>query len=309
MPYWDVVTRSFTIAWKYRYLWVIAFFSGEAGGGNFSFGYQQRVNRNTDLAALQEQVTTWITDHAGLLVFLGLLWLVLAIALFFVGAICEGATVRASAEHDAERPFGLRLAWTMGLHTMWRIVRLRLVIIALELPLIALFVIWAVAVVRALLAQDYGVFVVLIGSFLLLFVVGLFYGTYLFFLDRFGSRAVVLEERMALPSIARAHRLLFKRLGRSLLVWLISVAIGIAVGIVLACLSAFLLLPLGVALAATAANGSPAFWVVLAVSLIVLLPIYFVVFGFLAAQSSTYWTLAFRRLDLDYPPPQAASPA
>jgi surface polysaccharide O-acyltransferase-like enzyme len=80
------------------------------------------------------------------------------------------------------------------------------------------------------------------------------------------------------------------------------------VGIVLAALSAILILPLGTALVGTASSGSPAFWVVLAVSLVVLVPVYFVVFGFLGAQSSTYWTLAFRRLDLDYTPPQAPPP-
>jgi|SRR5919108_4869764 hypothetical protein len=302
MPYLDIVTRSFTIAWRYRYLWLIAFFSGEAGGGNF-FSGNPGINRNTDLATMPQQVANWITEHAGLLTFLAVAWLVLAIALFFLGAVCEGATVRASAEHDAERPFGLRLAWTMGVRTMWRIVRFRLLIIALGLPLALLFVLWTLGAISALVRQDLSAFLALIAILVLLFVVALVYGTYLFFLDRFGSRAVVLEERMAMASIARAHRLLFKRFGRSLLVWLLALAIAVGVGVAVASLSAVLLLPLGVALAATASSGSPAFWVVLAVTLVILLPVYFVVFGFLGAQSSTYWTLAFRRLDLEYPPP------
>jgi hypothetical protein len=49
-----------------------------------------------------------------------------------------------------------------------------------------------------------------------------------------------------------------------------------------------------------------------ALSLIILVPLYLVVAGFLAAQGSTYWTLAFRRMDVDYAPAYgypAVSPA
>jgi len=49
---------------------------------------------------------------------------------------------------------------------------------------------------------------------------------------------------------------------------------------------------------------------------LILLPVLLVISAFLAAQSSTYWTLAFRRLELDrppvyayaYPPPQVQPP-
>jgi len=36
MQYWDLVMLSFRIAWRHKYLWLFAFFSGEAGGG-FSY--------------------------------------------------------------------------------------------------------------------------------------------------------------------------------------------------------------------------------------------------------------------------------
>jgi hypothetical protein len=201
------------------------------------------------------------------------------------------------------------MAWTMGVHTMWRVVRFRLLLVLLYLPLWIVVAAWLVWLFVTIARQDAGSIPGLVLTFFLLFLVFVVYAIYLFFIDRYGSRALILEERMALPSIARAHRLLFKRFGRSLLVWLLAIAIGLAVGIVLACFSAILVLPLGIALVATASSGSPAFWVVLAVSLIILLPIYFAVFGFLGAQGSTYWTLAFRRLDLDYAPAQPPLPA
>lgn len=305
MPYWDIVTRSFSIAWRHKYLWLIALFSGEAGG-SFSFNYSQRSNQPSDVTTAQHQFTTWLSDHVGLLIALAVLWLVLVIAFFILAAVCEAATVRASAEHDAERPFALRLAWTMGVHRMWVIVRFRLLLIAIYLPLVLLLAAWVVGLFLTIAnGGGGGAVAALVLTGLLLILFWIVYAVYVFFLDRLGSRAIVLEERMAIPAIARAHRLLFKRFGRSLLVLLIAVAVAIVLGIVLACFSLILVLPIGVALAATASSGSAAFWPVLVIAVVVLLPLYLVVAGFLAAQGSTYWTLAFRRLDIDYAPAYA----
>lgn len=304
MPYWDVIARSFRIAWAYKYLWLIAFFSGEAGG-NISFTYSRPITGRTDIASVPQQTISWFNDHAGLVASLAAASIVIQIGFFLLGAICEGATIRASAEHDAERPFGLRLAWTMGLHTFWVIVRFRLLLLALYLPMVVLFAAWVIGLFIALANENANLTWGLALAGLFMFLVFFVYLVYLLFIDRFGSRAVILEERRAVAAIAHAHRLLFKRFDRSLLVLLLAIAIAIAVGVVLATVSAILVLPLLVAIAATAASGSAAFWPVLAITVVVLLPIYVLVGGFLAAQSSTYWTLAFRRLDIDYAPAYA----
>jgi hypothetical protein len=319
MPYWELVTRSFRIAWEHKYLWLIALFSGEGGG---SFNYSQRSSGTTQTPAqLQQQISTWISDHVGLIVFLGIAWLVLIIAFFILAAICEGATIRASGEHDAERPFGLRMAWRTGLQTMWVIVRFRLLLIVLYLPLFILIALWIVGLLVAIANgnRDATPLLLLTGFFLAL--LWLVYAVYLFFIDRFGSRAIVLEQRMAWAAIQRAHRLLFKRFGRSLLVLLLAIAVAIVVALALACFALIVVVPLLAASGIAAAGGSGPGVAVLVVAVVILLPIFLVVAGFLAAQGSTYWTLAFRRLDFDfapafaypaspgYPPAPAAPPA
>ena len=307
MPYWQIVTRSFRIVWDHKYLWLLAFFTGEAG---YSYNYSQGATRSTsqppDVGAIRDHVNTWITDHIGLIIALAVVWLVLAVALFILAAICEGATIRASAEHDAERPFGLRLAWSMGVHTMWVMVRFRLLLLALGLPLLVLVAGWVVALLVAIANQSAAAIAPLILTGLLLLVVWFVYGTYLFFLDRLGSRAVILEQLKAIPAIGRAHRLLLNRLGRTLLVWLLSIGVALVVGIALACVSAVVVLPF-VAVATLAGSGGSAVGVILAaVIAIIFVPVFVVVYGFVAALMSTYWTLAFRRLDLDYAPAYAA---
>ena len=319
MPYWNIVTRSFRISWNHKYLWLIALFAGEGGGGyNFSFNQGTLNNgRPPDVSAIQQQVTTWLADHVALIVVLAVIWLLLLIGLFILGAVCEGATVRAAAEHDAERPFGLAWAWRSGVATMWVIVRFRLLIVALGLPLFLLFAGLVIGFIVAVMNQSGGAIVTMVVLALLLAVVGIPYVIYLSFLDRLGARAAVLEQLMARPALVRGHRLLRKRLGRSLLVWLVSIVVSIVLGIVLACFLAIFLVPLFLAGAGLVATKSAALAPFVVLGALVLVPLSLIVGGFIAAQGSTYWTLAFRRLDLEYapstglqyqpPPPQATA--
>src|SRR5260370_10094548 len=99
MPYWQIVTRSFRIAWDHKYLWLLAFFSGEA---SFSFNYSQgstgSTNRPPDAGAVRENVTAWIGGHIGFIGALAVGWLGGVLAFFILAARCEGATVRAPAD-------------------------------------------------------------------------------------------------------------------------------------------------------------------------------------------------------------------
>jgi hypothetical protein len=304
MPYWYIVTRSFRIAWDHKYLWLLALFSGEAGASfNYSQGTTSRNNGSPDVSAIQQHVASWLSSHVGLVVALVVLWLVVAVAFFILAAVCEGATIRGSAEHDAERPFGLGAAWRTGVHLMWPMVRFRLLLVALNLPLVALIAAWIVGLIATFINNGNAAIVIpLVLTGLLLIPVWIVYGTYLFFLDRLGARALVLEELKATSSIARAHRLLFKRFGRTLLVWLLSIGVALVVGLALACISALLVAPIvGIAVLAGSGNSTLAV-AVAAVLAVIFVPILFVVAGFVAAQGSTYWTLAFRRLDLESTP-------
>lgn len=307
MPYWQNVTRSFRIAWDHKYLWLIALFSGEAGGTSFNYSQStpSRGGSTTtqQISDAQASAVTWLNNHASLVILLVVIWLILVVAFFILGAVCQGATVRASAEHDAERPFNLGWAWRAGVSTVWVIVRFRLLIFLLNLPVVAIVIGLAVAIFAALTGNGTaGGFIALLG---LLLLVAIPYVIYLYMLDRLGSRAIVLEQLMARAGLARGHRLLLKRLGRTLLVWLLSVGVGLVVGLLLACFLGLISIPFVVVGIAIASSNSGAILPLVIIGVLVLLVISLVIQGFLGAQSSTYWTLAFRRLDLDYAPAPA----
>jgi len=150
-------------------------------------------------------------------------------------------------------------------------------------------------IILAIVSSNYGVAVAVGLLGLLIFLAAVVYAIYLGFLDRLGMRALVLEQVGARAALLRGHRLLSKRLGRVLLVWLISIATGIAVGICAAIVLAIPVIPITVVGIAAYSTGSPFFWIAIVVGTLIFLPIAFVVEGFVIAQSSTYWTLAFRR--------------
>lgn len=321
MQYWDIVVRSFRIPWRHKYLWLLAFFSGEGGAG-FSFSYSQPAprgrNGNPDFATVQQQVADWVSNNIGLIVTLTALSILLVIALFVLAALCEGALVRGSAEHDAERPCGLGLAWRTGRTTMGTIIRFRLLLLALALPVVVAFLVIFAGFVFAILGRNVGA---LIGLAVVIFVVALAaipYLIYLTFLDRLGTRAAVLEQVRAVAAIRRAHGLIFKRLGRIMLVWLISIAVGIGMGIAFLIAALTLAIPLFIGGLAAYSSGSAILWLVIVLAVLVALPIILLAEAFVVAVGSTYWTVAFRRLDIDplpaygspspYQPPQPATP-
>jgi hypothetical protein len=185
---------------------------------------------------------------------------------------------------------------------MGTIIRFRLLLIALALPVFIVVAAFVGGFVFAIVSGNTGLAVALGLLGFLILLVSFLYVLYLGFLDRLGTRAAVLEKVGARAALVRGHRLLRKRLGRVLLVWLLSIAVGIAVGICAAIALAIVVLPVTVAGIAAYASGSAFLWIVIIVGTVIFLPIAFVVEGFVITQSSTYWTLAFRRLETDQAP-------
>jgi len=168
MPYWEIVTSSFKISWRHKYLWLVAFFAGEGSAGFNLNGPSGPPGTNgngrpPDVGAINQQVSQWLAENIGLIVAGSAAIVLLAIAFFVLAAVCEGAVVRAAAEHDAERPFGLSMAWRTGRATMGAIIRFRLLIIALALPVVVVFAALVLGLLSAIGGNNGSAIVVLVG--------------------------------------------------------------------------------------------------------------------------------------------------
>src|SRR5947209_6278765 len=147
MRYGEVVERSLLVFWRHRYLWLLGALGGGesvAGGfGNFgAAGQGPGGGSDNGAGGLPDQFSAqfgqWFGGSLPLLgALLALLGLFL-VAYFLLSCLATGATVRAAAEHDAERPFGLGLAWQAGRQSFLPILGLRLLGLLIALPAVVL---------------------------------------------------------------------------------------------------------------------------------------------------------------------------
>jgi hypothetical protein len=322
MRYGELVTRAFSIAWRFKYLWLLGILGGaDVGSGGFGANFSGLGNvpngssgggtgNGSAAAEAGQAVGRFLVDNLGLIVALGVLLLLLAVAWFLLSCVTTGSLVRAAAEHDAERPFGLGDAWRAGLRTFWSILGVRLLGILLGLVvLVAIGALAALGVVTAVSGPRGGlVAVVALGIVLVpvLIVLAILAGLVLIL----ATRAVVLEERGAGAAVGRGVQLLRTRLGRVLLAWLIQVALGFGAALaVTIALIPVILLAAGVVIAAVVAGGPLAAVAIGIPAGLVLLVTGVALTGVAGSYLSTYWTLAFRRLELDAPQPAPWPPA
>ncbi|HLH69522.1 MAG TPA: hypothetical protein VKY90_10930 [Candidatus Dormibacteraeota bacterium] len=311
MRYDEIVSRAWAIVWRHPYLWLLGLLGGgEAGvsplgfglpGPNLQLGQPGRGLLGTlPLAAMPFQVTTWLSTHVVLLIGLAALLLLYLLAYFVLSCIVTPALIRAAAEHDAGRAFNLRLAWQVGLGTFPRVLGLRLLIVLVDLlVLIALALLVGLTIVLFAAHQPAAgvlVLALLLGVLLLLVPAGIAWQL----VTRLALRAIVLEQRGTLSALGRGFQLLSHRLGRVLLVWLLGLALGIvaglAAGVALLALTAILV---AISIGSLAGLGVQAGLTSAVVLLFVLAVATPPLGGAVGTYFSTYWTLAFRRLELE----------
>jgi hypothetical protein len=320
MRYGEIVSRALAIVWRHKYLWLLALFAGEgaASFGSSSFSGQSSNYSNTSTltpAQIWDEITVWVGAHLLLVVLSAVAVLIVAVGFFLLSAIADGALVRASAEHDQERPFSLRQAWSAGRTTFWPVLKVKLLSLAVALVgTVVIGGIAAFAVVSAVGgATSTAVILAIVGGVLLLAAIpfSIIFSVLILFLVR---EAVLRGQRNTMAALGQVLDLMRRRAGRVTLLWLLSVLLGVATGIALIAVTvASLLVFGGLAGVAYLAGGLSATIVTGIVLVAPWLGILLVASGAVMAFTSTYWTLGYTRLDLEpqpqyaiLPPPAAA---
>lgn len=309
MDFGQVIGRTFPILGRHRYLLLLAVLGGgEFGGASFSApGFDGSGTQGGASPAVDPGT---ILTVAAVLAALAAL---LAVAWFVLSLITTPALIRAAAEHDAERPFGLGAAFRTGLRSAWKVFVLRLlmaVAVVLALLVASLPVLGpAVYLVQHAGDQDVGTgLAAMVGgivvSVLLLIALALLVLLPLGVVVQLALRSVVLELTGPLQALGRGYHLLTHRFGRVALTWLISVGFGLAAGLIGAVVTTPLVLALSLgSLALVGGPGDGTTGALLSVAAAALLFVLVLgVNGVLGGFFSVYWTLAYRRLDLQ---PQA----
>jgi hypothetical protein len=312
MDYLQILTRALAISWRHKYLWLLALFAGEAATIGLSFQTGSRSNgsfNNESGQAAWNQVTTWIGSHAALLWTVGITVALLGVALFLLSAVANGALVKAGAEHDAERRFGLRQAWSAGVHSFRPVLGLKFFafIVFVSLAILIGGLVLMTVVFGTSGAIGAGVATGLLAGILLLAAIPFFIVFPVAVV--LGVRVIVLEGKGASDGLRTALKLIWRRRGRVALFWLLVNIAGfvasIAVGLALV-VAAFPIVALTVA-AYFAGGWLPAVATGLALGTAWLIVV--VTFaGGVKAFTSTCWTVAYTRLDLEAQPAVSTQP-
>jgi hypothetical protein len=311
MSYGEIITRALGITWRHRYLWLLALFAGEGVASFSSISFSQPSSdggaSNYTPAQIWSMVTTWVAAHVPLLVVCGVGILTLALVLLLLSAIADGALVRASSEHDRERPFSLGTAWSSGLATFWPVLKVKL--LAVLAGVVSFIVIGGMAVLAVVSAQGGAtsttVLLVIVAALLGLAGLPIFVAFSVVILLM--VREVVLGGQTSTwAALSTTVSLLRRRLGRVALLWLLSVALGMASGIAFGLVITILLgIIAGLAVIVYLAGGISAAIVAGIVLGVPWLLVLLIASGAIAAYTSTFWTLGYTRLGLE-PEPQVA---
>lgn len=300
MNYGDLLSEAFRLTWRNRYLWFFGFFVA-GGGGSFNFpanfGGQEVRNPFGPVAGplqwISDNLVLFLTVVISVIVVLALVFLVLSI-------ISHGALAESVAALHRGETRGFGSAFRAGTANFWRVLGLKVLffLIALGLMLVILLPVVLGALAAFSLTDSTGlrVLAVVLG---VLFVLVALVVVFLPFaiVNQFGLRELVVSRRRITESIAGGFRLFRRNIGRSLLVWLIQLAVmlglGIALLVVLVILGAILLGP-AIALFATD-HATPGVVAGVVGGVLFLVPV-FVISGAIGAFNHAYWTLAYLRL-------------
>ncbi len=277
IDYWGLITRSFHILWKHKFLWFFGFFATAAGG---SSGNSSRWAEHAG-----PQARDWVVAHVELITMLVMGLVIVWFVFFVMGLLSKGALIGsiAHAERDHDITFGR--AWEIGYKNFLKM--LGFVLVGFIVFVVGILV-FAIPIVLPLFAGKAGA-VVAIAIGALLLIPFLAFAFVVAFTVTYAEREAVLRGHGVFDSLRIGWELTRKYFWNSMVVWLVSLISGIvfAICVVFALLLAavpFILLGLLNVVAA------------LAVGIPVGLVLIFIISGALGTYDYSLWTLAYIRI-------------
>ena len=309
MNYWDLIKDAFWITLRNRYLWFFGFFAGVGGSSNFNFprgggGFDDYdFDRSGASAEFIGQLPfDGPVSGVGVVALIGLVLLGLLIFLVFVilAVISNGGLADSvvAIERGTRRSFGS--TWQAGTSRFWRVLGYYILFFLIGLALLIAIAAPIGLVVAAVFlgteatgARVISVVLAALVAIPLLIVVFVS----LSIISQFALREIVVRGERVLAAVGGGLRIFRQNLGRSLLVWLIQIALIIVATITLLLAGAIVGLILFVpTILLAVAEYTAAAVVTGIIAGLILLPIVIVAAAALGTFNHAYWTLAYLRI-------------
>jgi hypothetical protein len=310
LNYWDLIQDAFWITLRNRYLWFFGFFAGVGGTSDFNpnfpmggGGPDNDFDRSGASAPLFGQFpfdSPIGGAEVGVIIVLVLLALLLFVIFLALVVISYGGLADSVVAIDRGQRRSFGSTWRAGTSRFWRVlgycilfflIGLALLIaIAAPLGLVVAAVFVGTEATGARVATVALAALVAIPLLIVVFVS-------LSIIAQFALREIVIRGQRVTASIGSGLRIFRQNLGRSILVWLIQIALIIVASISLlvagAVVGLVLFLPtilLAVAELTTAAIITGI------IAGVILLPFLIIAAAVLGTFSHAYWTLAYLRI-------------
>jgi hypothetical protein len=277
MDYGNLLNRAWYIVWRHKFLIILGFlgaFSAGSGGGASS-GINFRFDADS---ALSSEVFADLGIFSGLSIpnwlalFLVGFGLLAGVVLWIISTLARGGLIAGAAAADCGQSSSLSQAWGAGRRRGWTLLGIGLIP---AIPVLVILLLGGLGFyvyttnsstsVGAPVRSAAGLIAVTLACIAVLAAVGLEV------LRALANRACMLEDLGVIDSYLRGGRVLVDNLGSALILFVIQVAISIAIGVLLIVPGAILALCF-------------LFW-----------PVIVLFVGTVTAYLSTMWTLAWRR--------------
>jgi hypothetical protein len=304
VDYTAIVREAWLLTWRHRFLWVLGLFAGGGTGTCGNVGGNYRLPGDTDavdgtgtradIERALDDVGTWLGDHIGIVIAIIAVFVIVALVFTVISLIAQGGLYRGVADIARGRPTGLGAAWRMGLRLFWRNLRLALLTLLIYLP----FLLIIAGVIAYLVLAEPGLGTI-ISMFALVGLLILALSIPIAIVLVYARLEIAVEEAGAVPALSAGFRLFRQRLGSSLLLWLINIAIGIGAGIAFAIalvVAAIALFLVGLIIYAAADGFGVALLAFIVMVALAAFAAIWLAVGIFSTFAIAYWTLAYLRL-------------
>lgn len=233
MDYFGIIKKAFKVSLKNKFLWIFGILAGGAAGGGFNFsmpssGSSSSLDKTFGKDIANIDWTTFWTNYGAIILIIIAILAVLSIIFFILNLISQGALVGAAEkiEKDQQPEFGG--SFMVGWHNFWRIWGLNITLLLIILIGLSF---WIIPVCILVIIDAYASAWV-IG--ILFFIVNLLLWIVVGFISPYALRIVVLKKHTVFESIRGSLHLVRDNLLEVLVMYLLLMVVGFAVGIAVA---------------------------------------------------------------------------
>ena len=301
MNYGNLIIGAFRITWRFKFLWLYGIFLGT--GLNFnSFNYNLSLD-DSDARLFRghesvKEITRWINDNLTLIIALVAVIIFLALLFWVVRIISQSAVVWSVAKAKNETAPTFLEAFKVGLTFFWRLFGLFLLVSLVLVLFLLIFLVPPFFIFFSTFGNGPIIAFPILALFILLIILVVIpLIVFVNVLVMYAIRFIVIDDRHIMNALGSSVRLIRNNPGTSLLVWLLSAALVIAIAIALFVAIILLGIPIGLLAYFLITSGVTVVKIAILATLgIALTMVILTLSGFGQAYFSAFWTLAWIEL-------------